>query len=653
MNPFNQDPATPPPPICQMKIAFNTALAALAGAYALAGAARADEIVVNGGFETPNPRSAQVWDDSLSSAWADDPRPTSWVELSGTEAPLNQVGGTPYAEWGVLTAKLPPTAGWLPATPNGGSWAFYLQAYGGGYNGTKQDLGTLTAGTKYTVSADFARNSGGSLMNYDFFLLDGTSNTALAGIDELSGGVPAVGTWANKSFIYTATSGVAGHELWIVLRARTASDSIRGGIDNVSVIATAATLSSKDMISFDIGSSVGVIDNDNHTVAVEVPYATGLSSLTPTIEVSPNAGIVPASGAAQNFTNPVTYTVTAEDGLTQTYVVTVAEAPNNLVRNGGFENPNPRDTFYNGLNASYANDPWAAHWAELSGAEPQLSQAVGALGGGENGVETAMLPPAWSWLPANANGGVWAFMLQGYGGGYNGTKQDLGTIVAGTTYAVSADFAQNGNNPMNYDFFLMDGTTNSALAGIDELTGGIPAAGSWTNKSFTYTATGADAGHELWIVMRARVPSGDAIRGGIDNVRVVPTSGGSTATSYATWASANGASLDPLVDSNGNGVADGIEFFMGGTLASPAMLPPLVNTADTWSWSLPYDPNAAASYLFQVSDDLNGWTDVVPGPTETRIVVTPPVSPATLGTVKLILPAGTGRKFCRLAIATN
>jgi len=128
-----------------------------------------------------------------------------------------------------------------------------------------------------------------------------------------------------------------------------------------------------------------------------------------------------------------------------------------------------------------------------------------------------------------------------------------------------------------------------------------------------------------------------------------------TGTSYTTWASANSASTDPLEDSNHNGVANGIEFFMGGTLASPATLPPLVDTAGTWTWTLPYDPNAAASYLFQVSDDLslNGWTDVVPGPTETRIVVTPPVSPATLGTVQFTLPAGPGKKFCRLVVTPN
>lgn len=44
---------------------------------------------------------------------------------------------------------------------------------------------------------------------------------------------------------------------------------------------------------------------------------TNVTALTPTIEVSANAAISPASGEVQNFTDPVTYTVTAQDGTPQ------------------------------------------------------------------------------------------------------------------------------------------------------------------------------------------------------------------------------------------------------------------------------------------------------------------------------------------------
>ena len=201
----------------------------------------------------------------------------------------------------------------------------------------------------------------------------------------------------------------------------------------------------------------------------------------------------------------------------------VSNTKADLVLNGGFENLSGRDTFYNDLTGSLADPSWTPpHWAGLSGAESILFQTVGSMGSGENGVETTLLPPTAGWLPANANGGACALMIQSYGGGYNGTKQNLGTIIAGTTYTASADFTQNaGGQPMNYDFFLMNGTKNTALAGIDEVTGGIPTFGEWVNKSFGYTATGADAGDELWIVLRARVPASEVTRGGVDNVSVL------------------------------------------------------------------------------------------------------------------------------------
>jgi hypothetical protein len=115
-------------------------------------------------------------------------------------------------------------------------------------------------------------------------------------------------------------------------------------------------------------------------------------------------------------------------------------------------------------------------------------------------------------------------------------------------------------------------------------------------------------------------------------------------TSYATWATANGASTDPLEDSNNNGVPNGVEFFMGGTAASPAALPPLVNTAGTWSWTIPYDPAAQATYKFQVSGALTGWTDVLPGDPSIAVLTGP-------DQLRLTLP--TGMRFCRLVVTPN
>lgn len=62
-------------------------------------------------------------------------------------------------------------------------------------------------------------------------------------------------------------------------------------------------------------------------ITAEVPNGTDLTALVPTIEVAMAATVAPASGVAQDFSSPVTYTVTAEDGTTQEYTATITEAP--------------------------------------------------------------------------------------------------------------------------------------------------------------------------------------------------------------------------------------------------------------------------------------------------------------------------------------
>jgi hypothetical protein len=75
--------------------------------------------------------------------------------------------------------------------------------------------------------------------------------------------------------------------------------------------------------TFVIDTAAGTIDSGTHAVAVTVPYGTDVSALTPTITISSGASISPASGVQQDFTSPVTYTVTAADSSTQAWTVTV------------------------------------------------------------------------------------------------------------------------------------------------------------------------------------------------------------------------------------------------------------------------------------------------------------------------------------------
>lgn len=88
--------------------------------------------------------------------------------------------------------------------------------------------------------------------------------------------------------------------------------------------------SSKEIISFSIntvgGTRSGTIIHDS--IFVEIPYNSPLENLTTTIVISDKATISPKSGEAIDFTQPVTYTITAEDGSIRTVVVLVSRMSN-------------------------------------------------------------------------------------------------------------------------------------------------------------------------------------------------------------------------------------------------------------------------------------------------------------------------------------
>jgi len=67
------------------------------------------------------------------------------------------------------------------------------------------------------------------------------------------------------------------------------------------------------------------IDQNTRQITALLPPGTLLGSLSPTILVAEGATVSPASGVAQNFVNPVVYTVTAENKTTIQYSVIVSE----------------------------------------------------------------------------------------------------------------------------------------------------------------------------------------------------------------------------------------------------------------------------------------------------------------------------------------
>jgi len=84
--------------------------------------------------------------------------------------------------------------------------------------------------------------------------------------------------------------------------------------------------SAAEILSFELSSQTrqATIDESNHTINIEVESGTDISKLCPEITVSDSATIEPCQGDTLNFTNPVIYTVTAEDSSTCDWTVTVS-----------------------------------------------------------------------------------------------------------------------------------------------------------------------------------------------------------------------------------------------------------------------------------------------------------------------------------------
>ncbi|WP_193323842.1 endonuclease, partial [Marinifilum sp. N1E240] len=121
---------------------------------------------------------------------------------------------------------------------------------------------------------------------------------------------------------YTKDVSVSGD---FTIELKTTERVIIDDIEWTSYGSSSSQSSAKAITSFAVDGKSATIDESAHTLSLTVPASANLASLSPTIEISAKASILPASGSTVDFTNPVTYTVTAEDGSTQAYEITIAK----------------------------------------------------------------------------------------------------------------------------------------------------------------------------------------------------------------------------------------------------------------------------------------------------------------------------------------
>lgn len=88
----------------------------------------------------------------------------------------------------------------------------------------------------------------------------------------------------------------------------------------------------KAIVSFQVYNYDATIDEYEKSIYLTLPIGSNLNEIEPTIKISRKATISPASGVTQDFSNPIIYTVQAEDGSKQQYTVNIALTKSSLAR---------------------------------------------------------------------------------------------------------------------------------------------------------------------------------------------------------------------------------------------------------------------------------------------------------------------------------
>lgn len=136
--------------------------------------------------------------------------------------------------------------------------------------------------------------------------------------------VPSVLTISANARI-TPTPSVARNFSSPVTYTVTAQDSTTTKIWTVAVNFIAS--SEKEITAFELApNQVGsaVINSAAATITLSMPTGSNLANVVPQmLTISPSATINPTPSVARNFSSPVTYTVTAQDGTTKVWTITV------------------------------------------------------------------------------------------------------------------------------------------------------------------------------------------------------------------------------------------------------------------------------------------------------------------------------------------
>jgi len=143
------------------------------------------------------------------------------------------------------------------------------------------------------------------------------------------------GTMVGTIISYAATTfSTAGNVNVVTLEGRALALNASVTMVNTHINVPALTVapnSAKAISAYSLNGATGTINETAKTIAVTLPSGTSVTALVATFtttgkDVKVVAALQTSGTTANNFTNPVAYTVTAADGTTATYNITVTFA---------------------------------------------------------------------------------------------------------------------------------------------------------------------------------------------------------------------------------------------------------------------------------------------------------------------------------------